>query len=346
MSRLFHTGFEAESGAAPYLFDDSNSFSVGLVGGIARSGVCYGYTNGNGIYGAFLSKWAADKTELYVRACVNPQSAHAQSDYTILSLRDENDAPLFEVVWNSTAGEVLESWLGTHGTGTLVDSETASLTTWYVIEVHLVVHNLDGLLEVRLDGTTLYSEGSLDTRPGAGAYITALYLGHVGGTYGAPVLYDDIAVNDTTGDKNNSWCGLGGIVGINPTGDGSNEDFSPHLGGDNYAEVDDTDPDGDATYVQAVAIGNIDTYVTEDLPGLEYSVVAVGVRACAKLAAVGSDGLAAYGYDGGDAVESDGQVLTTSYKHYMFQLPTAPDGGAWTVAKVNAAELGIKAVTP
>jgi hypothetical protein len=41
----------------------------------------------------------------------------------------------------------------------------------------------------------------------------------------AHCIFDDIAINDTTGTKNNSWCGAGYIIAVKPIADGSVNGF-------------------------------------------------------------------------------------------------------------------------
>jgi hypothetical protein len=158
---------------------------------------------------------------------------------------------------------------------------------------------------------------------------------------------DDLAYNDTVDDDrgNDAWSGIGKIIRRELVGVGSNEDFtpSPGTGEDNYTDVNDGEQDGDTTYVASGSVGHIDTHETEDMPaGWQPKAGCVRLTTLAKLDAGGSEELAPYMVDGGDALEGASVALTTGYVYYHEMMPTAPDGSEWTEANFNSAEFGYK----
>ena len=95
--------------------------------------------------------------------------------------------------------------------------------------------------------------------------------------------FDDIAVNNTTGSSENSWCGEGFIVHLKPNEAGSSSQWALGAGsGANYLQVDETIPDNATTYVKRNSGTPVDSYGLESTSGIptnrDIKVVAVGAR--------------------------------------------------------------------
>src|SRR3972149_6225726 len=156
----------------------------------------------------------------------------------------------------NTTSKFLELYTST---ATLVATGDIAIqaSTWYVIEVHVKIDDTTGALDVRVDGVDDAAFAG-DTKPGAETTFNTLrYHGGSNTSY-----YDDLAMNDTNGSVDNSWCGDGKIILLKPNanGDSSQWDGSDGNQVDNYLLVDDIPSDDDTTYVQSAILANKDLY--------------------------------------------------------------------------------------
>lgn len=113
-------------------------------------------------------------------------------------------------------------------------SEAFLCNTWARIEWHLLVDDTNGSIEVRRNGDTLLSYSG-NTDPLGSGHIRYLCLGCMDDYNQYYVYFDDVAVNDTTGSKNNSWPGRGRIIFLSPKADGNHIEWegseqSPNFG--------------------------------------------------------------------------------------------------------------------
>jgi len=209
-------------------------------------------------------------------------------------------------------------------------------TAWTRIEFGVKVNSVSGHVIVRVDGVEVYSiYTDLSAHPAVGS------LGVRNTIESSSPYMDDVVINDTQGAKNNSWPGAGHIYGLVPDGVGTNSDLTSHLGGDNYADVDETPNDGDTSYVESNADGDIDTYTFENL-GANLIVKGVAVHTISKLASAGTTEIEAVALYNGNYDKKTVPALTTSYTRRGAVFEDAPDGAAWTKAKVDAAEFGVE----
>jgi len=207
---------------------------------------------------------------------------------------------------------------------------------WICYEIYVLIDNTNGRFVVKRNGSTDI-DFTGDTRQGL-ADIGSVTLGYDSSFAG---YYDDIAINDTNGAANNSWIGQGGVIGLKPSGAGTYSEWTPSAG-DNYAAVDEIPP-SEADYVQASVADKRDLYAMENMPAGTWRVDAVTWWARGVLDAAGDSYIARLmRQDGVDFVGAD-QGLDVTYKYVREVMANAPDGTAWTAAKVNAIEAGVKA---
>ena len=139
------------------------------------------------------------------------------------------------------------------------------LDVWYRLEWHFVYDDVNGLLEIRIDGNSLF-EYHGDTKGSTTKGFNRLRFGFQSLATQCTVWYDDIALNDVTGGVNDTWVGSGSCLLLKPKAAGtytewtaSNETY------DNWEMVDEVPHDGDSTYVASVVPDEIDSYKTEEL---------------------------------------------------------------------------------
>ena len=112
------------------------------------------------------------------------------------------------------------------GTLTNVGQITLLASNWHRMEVYFKADATTGAYEVKMDGVSILSDTGLNTGT-SGINSIKFYQED---DDAATVKYDDIAINDTTGSVNNSWCGAGTIVALKPNGAGNYSQFDESKG--------------------------------------------------------------------------------------------------------------------
>lgn len=123
------------------------------------------------------------------------------------------------------------------------------------------------------------------------------------------------------------------------TADGTHTDFE----GNDFEKINNLGID-DATLIASKVVGDKSTFVTSDVPAaysVGYDIVAVGVGVRASSGGVSSPDLALMIKDGANEVESSTITMNGNKEPRIGIFHTAPDAGAWTVAKANSAEYGV-----
>lgn len=268
-----------------------------------------------------------ERSEIYLRVGVNLRTEFGRP----IELRSRADALIGKIEFYQG---VMKLYVG----GTVVGTSTCRHWEWFLLEWHLKVADSGGISEVKIDGETRITFTG-DTKPGTDQYIGKLVIG-------SDIAIDDIAVNDTSGTENNSWCGDGRIFALIPSGDYSVQ-WSRSGGSANYEMVDERPPDGDTTYIYTDTAGNVDKYsVTGSLPNNLRGVRGVIVYAQAKALTGEALGLQ-LGVDSNGSEAWSGTIsLPTSYAIVDSGLITKnpATGQDWTVQAVQNSRVAIKAV--
>lgn len=215
---------------------------------------------------------------------------------------------------------------------------------WYSIELKCVVSAAAGAVELRLDGSSVAECSAAGVNTGASNIDTvALVWANT-----ITVEYDDLSVRDTTGAApTNGFMGDYRVETVMPTAEGANIAWAANAGGKAAAVDDPATFDSDATYILDATPGDRETFTNAPLSIAGGTVAAVQVNLVARKDDAGARTIAPVIREAG--VNYDGTVtpaLTATYVVYS-QLydRLGPDGAAWTVASVNAMEVGVKEVT-
>lgn len=213
-------------------------------------------------HGAWLGayKITSDLTEFYLRYRLRTSSVDQITGASILGWRHSVDAV------GALSIDALKRFCAVVNSVTVA---TASYTiqdgVWYMIEIHVLLAAVGGRIEVFIDGTQ-YIDYTGDTTGGLSGHIDNIYWSTNAYTH---CYVDDLALNDTTGLEDNSWCGDGIIVKMTPNGNGTDNDWTGSDGDsvNNYLLVDEYPNDGDVTYVYADGddAGLQDQYTLTDL---------------------------------------------------------------------------------
>jgi hypothetical protein len=231
--------------------------------------------------------------------------------------------------------QVCSGWGGTvYCTGV----SSIQINTWYVVELHFKLDDVDGLIELRMEGNPEASFAG-DTKPGADADFDALRFYGAGGYY---CRFDDIVVFDPSGEVNNSWPGGLKVVLLKPNADGSVTDWTPTPAGDHYACVDEAPPAGD-DYLRAESADLLEVLGLEALPVEAQAVKAVQVDFWGSKGSTMEPSRVQLGaridetdYLSGDKDLPLGQSLISHH------LDENPAGGNWSVSDVNSLQLVAK----
>jgi len=306
------TGFEA--GHVEVVIQENHGLSISAAQ--ARTGTYSLYGNGDR---GLTFPWDSAAQEIYgrvgVRASAYPDGDSSFCIHDFLDSAGEKQCGI-------AVGELgsLEFWRETVNGGTLLAESAPGvfpIDTWVCLEYRIKVDNAAGIGTFRVDGVEVL-DFSGDTQDTANANI-----------------------QHTTGSKNNSWIGRGGIYGLFPEGAGNYTQWTPSAGA-NYECVDEVPPNDDTDYVADDTVGHKDTYEMEDLVPTDGGITAVQWIARAKLSAAGSGNFQRLlRYSGVDYNGSD-LAVDTSYKYFQEIFDQCPDATDWSIAKVNALEAGVE----
>ncbi len=229
-------------------------------------------------------------------------------------------------------------------TATLVASGTVPrlATTWYVVEIHVKIADSGGVIEVKVDGVSDVSFSG-DTKPGSDTTASNVYWN----ASSNPSNIDDLALNDTSGGVDDSWCGDAHIYALTPNGNGNANQFTGSDGNstDNYLLVDEVPSNSDTDYVQDATSGHKDLYAFTNLASIPAgaSVVRVIVETRTRELTAAGDAIQLGVRSGG--VESFGSnvVVGISYQAQKAEFLVDPATGvAWLQTAVDALEAGVK----
>ena len=162
------------------------------------------------------------------------------------------------------------------------------------------------------------------------------------------MFLDDLALNDTTGGSDNSWCGDGYVECLIPDGNGDRSDLTGSDGNkvDNYLQVDEVPSDGDATYNESGTAGEYDLYALAAFDGTNKTIRRVYVEARARSTGAVGDQCKLVVKTGGIVYKSSALSLGSNYERQVGTDYTLnPNSGiAWTDADLDALQAGLEVV--
>jgi hypothetical protein len=231
--------------------------------------------------------------------------------------------------------------------GVTVGTGTATVSsTWTLFETYFKLADA-GRFIVKRDGNIII-DYSGDTLVTANVHFDNLIFGH---TTNYEIYIDDIAVNNTDGANDNSWCGDGIILKLTPSGSGTTNNWlnsGSVSGSANYLYVDEYPYDSDTTYVYCSGsnIGFQDQYKTSTVSVTGKVITRVFPEARIKKTAAMSAAVK-LGYlplSGTDQL-SGSSALTLSYARYIgSEAITNPvTSASWTESDINGLEYVIEA---
>ncbi len=365
MSRIFQDGLEL--GRPSFGTHTSENYSGGLwlVSGysaasrfgrvgvntsVVRSGDyslrCHTNTTVTYTPHARARRYLGEYDDLFIRVYFYPGS-YATTD--IIQLLDSNFATLLRLRLTSTGDlqiyDANNAQIGNMATFLPVG-------TWGQIEARLKVDEVSGLIEVKIDGESLFYYSG-DTRGSKAANCSWLRIGIINGiNVDRDFYFDDVAVNDVVddGSGNDTWCGPGEILLLKPKANGDiNEWTQSNETYQNWEMVNEVPHDGDDTYTYSDAFDEKDTYKTEELQvdkGLTpiesvSRVKAVQICFTGRWEGAGAD-ILPFIRSGGVNEEGTKKVVGSSYHRLWYDMFSVNPftGNAWNFDTVDALQVG------
>lgn len=212
---------------------------------------------------------------------------------------------------------------------------------WCYVECRVVLHGTTGAVTVNANGVQVLNLTSVNTISSANAYANSLSIGNSNG--GGP-LVDDLYIMDTTGTPN-AFLGDCRVDSLAPAADVSTA--WTRTGGSltNASAVSEARLET-TNYVTSSTVGQIDRYSLASLPHSPLTVHAVAPVYHAADSDAGARTVRSKVYSAGGTFNGASTQPSTS-GGYIRDITTVDPatGSAWTVAAVNAANLGIEIVS-
>lgn len=293
---------------------------------------CYTYANGHSAI-----KNVPDASEYYIRTRVR-----ATGVATIFAWRNGTTV-LGSIGITSTLLPVV-TITGSSGSNGVITFPSGQ---YILVEAHVKIGNSpNGVIEVLMDGSLALSYTG-DTQPASLTTINNLQY-----TNTATAIYiDDIAINDTTGVNDNSWCGDGRILMMNPVaaGDVTQLTRGGTDTGANWSQVDEVPPDGDTTYVYSSGSGQYDFYNLSSgssIVGASDTITRVYIESRSRELSATGEAIRLGIISSGSEYWSSDMAVTTSYGRYEANtwLENPATGLPWTITDLDNLQAGVKVI--
>jgi hypothetical protein len=236
-------------------------------------------------------------------------------------------------------------WIGFWDGGAYLHQESLPGTfrtgVWNFVEFKYTIDATVGSYEVRVNGLTIMSGSGLDTDfSGDGDVAKHIFLN---AKYNMKI--DDVYICDDLGGSFDDFLGhQHTVLGLTPSADTAQLDWSAQPAGSHYANIDEDGGNDGTDYVYDSLAGNEDLYDYSDLPATIGDVMLVDIWTQAALSVAGSESLVLTCQSG--ATHSDGSteaVTDTAYTTFHRRMLQDPNtAAAWTEAGFNAAQFGVK----
>lgn len=228
-------------------------------------------------------------------------------------------------------------------TGSVLGSTDAGVITaaaFNHIEAKVIRDNVVGEIEIRVNGVTALKLTDLD--------LGTIDIDGVGQTgvetlTGTTMYLDDLIIWNGDGDVNNDFFGPARVLTVFADGEGTHNDWNAVGAATPHEAIDETTPDGDATYIAASTVGDKQSLTIPELPPEVATVAGVFILPMTKLGSAGTGNMKV-------SIESDGAIaegpdtpLTTAYTYWPVAFEKDPATGAqFDKAALEAAEIIIE----
>lgn len=192
--------------------------------------------------------------------------------------------------------------------------------TWFKLDYHVKIASSSngGIIEAKIDDVLLLSKTCPTYSNGNSSFkIQKIVFGYTSypSNKGIDIWWDDIAVNDTNGDVNNSWCEDGSVLDM-PVTSATTTQFTPSSG-TNIENINKV-VINDNTYNSSQTVGHVDLYKVKDLNLDDSSTInAVTSVIRGKYSDTSGGGTVSAIYKkNGTITEQDGHLLRGTFDEY------------------------------
>jgi hypothetical protein len=223
--------------------------------------------------------------------------------------------------------------------GDIKDTEGGmNIEDWSHVGIDIYIHSSSGWVRVYLDGSeVMMFDGNVGD-----ADIVDVAFGHfiTAGNY--PMYYDDIYIDDTTGEVSPTTPNIKRLYPINPNADGNYTQWTPSTGTSHYEMVDERPPDDDATFLEAITGSLYDSFdMSTFILDNNEDIIAMIPFVFAKRGSTTEQIALGTRSSGTDSVGSD-QDLSTSYNYVWERQTTGSLGSPWNQSYLDSVEVIIK----
>ncbi len=270
MTRIYTDGAEM----ADALWWDYHGTSVAAVTPGASGSYCYSVGSNNTAY----KNLPTSLTEAYMRFRFKTDNFTPNSSMAYYPSFSSGSS---QIIWLST-NQTYYMKINTSGGVLASGSRLMTNDTWYILEMYLKIDDTVGRFVLKINGITDI-DFTGDTKPSSYTSFNRLIFYGGANFVGFPTLYiDDIAINDTNGTEDNSWCGDGRVERLFPNADGDMLEWTPSSGSVHYTMVDEVPEDEDSTFVYTSASMKQDMYQLSTYTPTNKSIRRVWAEARAK----------------------------------------------------------------
>lgn len=227
-----------------------------------------------------------------------------------------------------------------NGTSLGTSAFTMSPSTWYYLEVKIVVDNSVGSVEVRVGQSTKLNLTSQDTQETANATADRIryLLNNVG-------IIGDLYILDGGGASLNDFQGESRMLLMVPNASGNYTQWTVSGATNNFQAVDETDPNDDTDYNSTSTTGNKDTFGFTNLP-TSGAVVCATTALYSRRDDAGPRQIRELCRSGGSDFSGVTQTIQSTYAFYAEARLVDPNtGSTWTQGNLESAEFGYELVT-
>lgn len=209
-------------------------------------------------------------------------------------------------------------------------------------QIKVTISSTVGEVTIKIDDAEVLSLTNKNTYSGTGA-VSITQVGH-GTDFGlGTVTYGDFVVTNTSGSVNNSFLGDVAVYEVVAPVDGDELDWDRSSGAGTWSSHVDSNPQtGDTEYLGSAVNGNRNCFSFPAIAGTVGAVLSIKETICLRKEDATYGAVKLYSRST-DNVDHDGDTETAaqsySFKERIYDQDLQDDTN-WTVAKVNATQLG------
>jgi len=215
--------------------------------------------------------------------------------------------------------------------------------TWQYIEMKVLCADSGGTVEVKVDGTTVISEASVDTAYSTGATSYPVVGFRNLSNPSTSFYIDDWYVCDGSGSTHNDFLGDCKVFTLFPNGDASGN-MTANSGSDEYAMVNST-TQNTSNYIKDTTSGDRCVFEYETLGYTPNTILGVQVTTEAALSGNLTKGIKTLSQNASGTVNTHTAFPILQDASAVTHIaPVNADGDAWTKALLDTARFGVEVV--